>query len=142
MPYVFKNRDLGEWVYKFFDEPSVQKQIDTQWDDGYDYIMLTTYGASPCETRDEFNNTRVRLLIDKKELQPRMEYRSEQWNPCPQVTPPAEGWYLLTVQLPDGEVKTEIDYYYLAADCWANYSPEEILAFMSVPTPYKPEKSE
>lgn len=142
MPYVFKNRDLGEWVYKFFDEPSVQKQIETQWADAVDYILLTTFGTCPCETHDEFDNTRVSLLIDKKDLLPRMEYRPEQWNPCPQVTPPKEGWYLITVQLPEGEAKTEVDWYYSAVDCWEDNASQHVLAFKPLPVPYKPEKSE
>ena len=42
MNFVFKNKALGDLVYKFFDETAVQEQIEGQWDDSTDYILLTT----------------------------------------------------------------------------------------------------
>ncbi len=144
MNFVFKNKALGDLVYKFFDETAVQEQIEGQWDDSTDYILLTTCEACRCKTHDEFNNTCVSLQIGKKELLPRMEYRPEQWNPCPQVVPPCPGWYLVTVQLLNGEVKTEMDWYYSDDDRWEeqwkNNGPQDVLAFMALPSPYEPKK--
>lgn len=42
MSFVFKNKELGDWVYSFLDKSSVQKQIEQQWGDGLGAIALST----------------------------------------------------------------------------------------------------
>lgn len=143
MPFVFKNPDFGKWVYQFFDEPSVQKQIEQQWSDGLGGIGLSIGGGKYlCKTRDEFYGIRGLLTFSKKELVHLPEYRPDQWNLYPQVLPPVAGSYLVSVRSDEGTIETRVDQYFSDDDSWVWNEPHEILAFKAVPAPYNPKEGE
>ena len=135
--YEFKNKALGEAVYTIFGEEFARDEIEQQMPDFDDFIRIE---VDEWDANNKLFNSHVEF--SKTELEKKLVYDPSGWNPLPDVKPPEEGKYLVTVRLLNGEVKTEMDWYYSADDCWANNSSDEILAFMSVPTPYKPEKSE
>ncbi|WP_289172452.1 hypothetical protein [uncultured Parasutterella sp.] len=135
--YRFKNKELGEACFTIFGREFVLDEIEQQIPDEEDFINLE------CDEWDANNKLfNAHIEFSKEEIEKALVYDSDDWNLYPEVEPPEEGKYLVTVRLLNGEVKTEMDWYYSADDCWANNSSDEILAFMSVPTPYKPEKSE
>lgn len=140
MPFIFKNQDFGKWVYRLFDEPSVQKQIKQQWKDGSNSVALSTSeGEYLCEPLLKFNGSRVFIQFSKKELLHRLEYKQDQWYPYPEVTPPKKGAYLVTVRH-RGYTQTEIDLYDPRRGPWERRNPLDILAFRALPEPYEPEE--
>lgn len=141
MPFVFKNPDFGKWVYRFFDEPSVQKQIEQQWSDGFGGIGLSSEGGKYlCKTRDEFYGIRGLLTFSKKELLHLPEYRPDQWNPYPEVTPPEGGVYTVTVKHGEDYIETKIDLYSPSRKSWEGHANKDIIAFRALPKPYEPER--
>lgn len=144
MSFVFKNKELGDWVYSFLDKSSVQKQIERQWGDGSGAVALSTSEGNKffCETQNDFSGTRALLTISKKELLHSLDYKPDQWNPYPEVTPPSEGWYLVTLEDPEcgGKVKVEADWYHPSSDNWGLNARQRVRAFRAFPKPYEEEK--
>lgn len=139
MPYIFKNRKLGEWVHEMFNESDVQRQIALQWCSDYPAIGIDSGIATP---KAPFENVCVSLSISKKELESPLEYQPNKWNPWPRVTPPEWGKYLVTVRLLNGAVRTETDTYRPGFDPWETNGLQDVLAFRALPSPYTPEKSD
>lgn len=140
MPFIFKNQDFGKWVYQFFSELEVQKQIKQQWKDGSTSVALSTSeGEYLCEPLHKFNGSRVFIQFSKKELLQSLEYKQDQWYPYPEVTPPKKGAYLVTVRH-RGYTQTQIDLYNPCHALWERSNPLDILAFRALPEPYEPEE--
>lgn len=143
MSFVFKNKELGDWVYSFLDKSSVQKQIEQQWGDGLGAIALSTSeGKFFCETQDGFFGSRALLTISKKELLHSLDYKPDQWNPFPQTTPPKDDAYLVTVKYGEYGAQTIIDSYRSDMERWYGYENEAVLAFRAIPKPYVQTKEE
>ena len=143
MSFVFKNKELGDWVYSFFDKSSVQKQIERQWGDGSGAVALSTSeGKFFCETQDDFFGSRALLTISKKELLHCLDYKPDQWNPFPQTTPPKDGAYLVTVKQGEYDALTKIDGYRSDTEGWYGYVNEDVIAFRALPKPYVQTKEE
>lgn len=141
MSFVFKNKELGDWVYSFLDKSSVQKQIEQQWGDGSGAIALSaSEGKFFCKTQDDFFGSRALLTISKKELLHSLDYKPGQWNPFPQTTPPEDDAYLVTVKYGEYGVQTKIDSYRSDMEGWYGYANEAVLAFRAIPKPYEPEE--
>lgn len=144
MSFVFKNKELGDWVYSFLDKSSVQKQIERQWGDGSGAVALSTSEGNKffCETQNDFSGTRALLTISKKELLHSLDYKPGQWNPFPQTTPPEDDAYLVTVKYGEYGAQTKIDSYRSDMEGWYGYANEDVLAFRAIPKPYVQTKEE
>lgn len=143
MSFVFKNKELGDWVYSFLDKSSVQKQIEQQWGDGSGAIALSaSEGKFFCKTQDDFFGSRALLTISKKELLHSLDYKPDQWNPFPQTTPPEDDAYLVTVKYGEYGAQTKIDSYRSDMEGWYGYANEAVLAFRAIPKPYVQTKEE
>nr|DAM22934.1 MAG TPA: hypothetical protein [Caudoviricetes sp.] len=145
MKFAFKNPELEKWIYECFDDASVQAQIERQWEDGTTFITISASEGHDCfcESSNGVMALKITLNFPKKALIKKAEYAPDQWNPYPEVTPPSEGWYLVTLEDPEcGEkVKVEADWYHPSSDNWGLNARQRIRAFKAFPKPYEEEKS-
>ena len=80
----------------------------------------------------------AQIEVDTEEIVKRIkeEYDiTDGWVPCSERLPNERGWYLITVQ--DVNRFTDVDYYYGNSDWDEVSSKQEVLAWMSLPEPYK-----
>nr|DAY48629.1 MAG TPA: hypothetical protein [Caudoviricetes sp.] len=143
MKFAFKNRQFGEWVYKFFSEFEVQEQISKQWNNNSEGLELNASSSNGVLVPNSpFSNVDAVLAFNKNEVAPSREYQANVWNLYPQVIPPEAGAYLVSVRYVNGTIETELDRYFPDDGKWAIHGSHEILAFKAVPAPYKPEEGE
>ncbi len=144
--YEFKNKALGEAVYTIFGEEFARDEIEQQMPDFDDFIRIE---VDEWDANNKLFNSHVEF--SKTEIEKKLIYDPEGWNPHPEIEPPESGDYLVTLQNGDLAIV-----YYVAAtygpsasDCqsghWYVSNPvysEAIIAFRELPEKYDPEKSE
>lgn len=145
MKFAFKNPELEKWLYEGFHEASVQAQIERQLGNSCDAIILSADRNNEyfCKPHGLLKEVDVSIYFFKKRtLVKEREYTPDQWNPYPEVTPPSEGWYMVTLEGPEcGEkVKVEVDWYHPSSDNWELNARQRVRAFRAFPKPYEEEK--
>ena len=144
--YEFKNKALGEAVYTIFGEEFARDEIEQQMPDFDDYIRIE---VDEWDANNKLFNSHVEF--SKNEIEKKLIYDPEGWNPYPEIEPPESGEYLTT--LISGNMAlvhyTAATYGPSASDCkscrWHIGNilcRDEIIAFRELPEKYDPEKSE
>ena len=132
--YRFKNKELFEAVNVIFGWEYVEKELQRQMPDEFDYFIL--------ETADH-NKINSSALIPKEEVERTSVYDPDDWNPFPQIKPPAHCHWL--VQFESGEIKV-IEYVrqefssISVEDFWNAPKLSKVIAFRKLPELYKASK--
>lgn len=132
--YRFKNKELFEAVSVIFGKEYVEKELQRQMPDEFDYFIL--------ETADH-NKINSSALIPKEEVECTSVYDPNDWNPFPQIKPPAYCHWL--VQFESGEIKV-IEYVrqefssISVEDFWNAPKLSKVIAFRKLPELYKASK--
>lgn len=118
--YQFKNKELEEALGVIFGEEYVENELQKQMSDSTKYIYLVI---------DEPESINSHIEFSKKEVERVRTYNPEEWNPYPEVDPPA-GKYLVYV-CSDGQKFIDVDEYTIKNDegDWRFNDNDEVLAF-------------
>lgn len=133
--YQFKNKELFNAVSAIFGKEYVEKELQRQMPDEFDYFIL--------ETADH-NKINSSALIPKEEVESTRVYDPNDWNPFPQIKPPAYCHWL--VQFESGEVKV-IEYVrqefspFSVGDFWNAPKLSKVIAFRKLPEPFQPKET-
>lgn len=128
-PYRFKNKELYEAVSVIFGKEYVEKELQRQMQDEFDYFIL--------ETADN-NKINSSALIPKEEVESTRVYDPNDWNPFPEVEPPECGEYLVTFKDEDADYVQQN--YFDMLGRWET-AHSDVIAFRALPAPYQPEET-
>lgn len=118
--YQFKNKDLEIALGVIFGEEYVDNQLQEQMPDGTKYLYIEI---------DEPEGIKSSITIPKEEVERVRTYDPTNWNPYPEVDPPA-GKYLVYV-CSDGQKFIDVDEYTIKNDegDWRFNDNDDVLAF-------------
>lgn len=127
--YRFKNKELFEAVSVIFGKEYVEKELQRQMPDEFDYFIL--------ETADH-NKINSSALIPKEEVESTRVYDPNGWNSFPEVNPPECGEYLVTFKDEDADYVQQN--YFDNLGRWET-AHSDVIAFRALPAPYQPESN-
>lgn len=128
--YRFKDESLEQALNVIYGEEYVEDQVNRQMTNTTSYI---------CFDLDHSSTT-----ISKGEIAEIKEYDPDDWNPFPQIKPPAYCHWL--VQFESGEIKV-IEYVrqefssFSVGDFWNAPKLSKVIAFRKLPEPFQPKET-
>ena len=124
--YRFKSKELYEAVSVIFGKEYVEKELQRQMPDEFDYFIL--------ETADH-NKVNSSALIPKEEVEHTRVYDPNDWNPFPKMRPPKQGDYFVFLNR-DYDCRVRIDYYTKDPEDeyegFQSYGDNDVLAFRAL----------
>ena len=124
MTYDFKNpkhREILHWMG--FSDTSINNAIEA------------TFSKEAQVREANFYSNGTTITFSEKCFKRTLRYRPNEWNPFPEVIPPAEGEYIVTIRH-EGKLVTSSKYW--TGDFWIRFH-DSIVAFRALPEPYQPE---
>ena len=131
--WKIKDPELKAKVNQFFTDEEIHEEFEKNTD-LYNYFRLSTVNQK---------GLCVTITVEKELVEFVPEYQENEWNPYPTVTPPVDGKKWLT-QDEDGnlDIRSFVRTFEEGIDySWENQDDRLIVAFRSLPAPYRPESN-
>lgn len=128
--WIINDEKAREFVTALFpDETEISDAYEYQKDNDDDSVKLIAY---------EGVKARANMRIKKALFKEVREYDPNDWNPYPEVKPPANGRYLVTRQMKIDNGDTAIFIQLAGFENGQWFMKNDVIAFRELPQPYHP----
>lgn len=126
--WKIKDPELKAKVNQFFTDKEIHEEFEKNTD-LYNYFRLSTVNKK---------GLCVTITVEKELVEFVPEYQENDWNPYPELRPPANGRYLVTRQMKIDNGDTAIFIQLAGFENGQWYMKNDVIAFRELPQPYAP----
>lgn len=133
--YRLKNKEIENALDVIFGKECVENELQRQMSNDSYFLYLSI---------DSEDGVKGAIKVSKSEIERVIAHDPNDWNPFPQIKPPAYCHWL--VQFESGEIKV-IEYVcqefspFSVGDFWNAPKLSKVIAFRKLPEPYQPEEN-
>lgn len=129
--WKLKDPEFKKKINAFFSDEEIADACNKDMGKSNGVVILSDYDYE--EGNPEKRG--IGIFIKKEHFEREHEYTKNGWNPYPEVTPPADGLYIVSIKSLDGD---EPYMMFLQWDHTLDTQWTDVIAFRQAPKPYRP----
>lgn len=124
--WKIENPEIKAKVNQFFSDEEIDVDCLFQMENESEFIDLL------------LGEGEIQIRLQKNYFKKEVEYKPDDWNPYPEVKPPANGRYLVTRQMKIDNGDTAIFIQLAGFENGQWFMKNDVIAFRELPKPYDP----